>query len=279
MANLIIGYDDNLVIPSGDHFSVGTLENHGSATGAGTLGLDWTEPITGDSAAVECPVVEENIPAWSAVPFVGTDFIRIEYSEIGASVYSASLDGGSPVLHPPGHTEFLFSGLDPQSDYVVTLAATNSRDNSITREFYITLFASPNMYRVITQTFEQADRNREQNCAFLARITDVLTDAPLSPADVDSITLNAFRLVKNVKGRGRVPVSGFTDIPVDSSAVCSAFVQNSFWTRDNYGYNFFHAPEQVIKYLLPVPGSYQIEYEIRLTEGNPIKICYEMLVY
>lgn len=278
MANFVIGTGDYIVMPKGDHFSVGSLENHGSASGEGTIGLNWASPIEGNAESVTCPIVEENIPDWSVTPFMGEDYIWIEYTENGARLYSASMDGNSALINLPGESVFLFEGLERKSAHRFNLAATNSREHSILREYNITLFAAPTMYRVITQTFEQADRNREQNSAFLARITDVITGAPLVTSDVESIRLNGFRLIKNVSGIGRVVVNGFEDISVDASAVYSAFVRNDFWTRDSGGYNFFHAPDQVAQYLLPVPGSYQVEYEIRLKEGNPISICYDVFV-
>ena len=279
MANLKIGENDRLKLGTGDHFSVGSLDNEGEVSGEGTLGLDWNEPIEGDAASVTCPVIEENEPELEAKPIVSVRSVKITVKDVGAESYTAALNDGEPEEVPKDTLQKKFTGLAPRSSHLIHLTATNSRDASIYSTLNVTLAKMPMLYKVIQEIFVQKTNTRGQNCAFMARIVDAVTGEPLPPETVESITLNGYRLIKNTDGKGREPVEGFTGIPVELDSLYPDLIEEVIWTRDSGGFNFFHVPDQIAEYLLPVAGAYQVEYEIRLRNENPVKLCYEIFVY
>lgn len=279
MANLKIGENDRLKLGTGDHFSVGSLDNEGEVSGEGTLGLDWSKPIEGDTESVTCPVIEENEPELEAKPTVSVRSVKVTVKDVGAESYTAALDDGEPEEVPKDTLQKKFTGLAPRSSHSIHLAATNSRDASIYSTLNVTLAKMPTLYKVVQEIFVQKANTRGQNCAFMARIVDAVTGEPLPPETVESITLSAYRLVKNTDGKGREPVEGFTDIPVELDSLYPDLIEEVIWTRDSGGFNFFHVPDQIAEYLLPVAGAYQVEYEIRLRNENPVKLCYEIFVY
>ena len=279
MANLKIGENDRLKLGTGDHFSVGSLDNEGEVSGEGTLGLDWSEPIEGDAESVTCPVIEENVPELEAKPTVSVRSVKITVKDVGAESYTAALDDGEPEELPKETLQKKFAGLAPRSSHSIHLAATNSRDASIHNTVNVTLAKIPLLYKVVQEIFVQKANTRGQNCAFMARIVDAVTGEPLPPETVESITLSGYRLIKNTGGKGREPVEGFTGIPVELDSLYPDLNVEAFWTRDRGGFNFLHVPDQIAEYLLPVAGAYQVEYELRLRNENPVKLCYEVFVY
>ncbi len=279
MANLKIGENDRLKLGTGDHFSVGSLDNEGEVSGEGTLGLDWSEPIEGDAESVTCPVIEENEPELEAKPTVSVRSVKVTVKDVGAESYTVALDDGEPEELPKDTLQKKFTGLAPRSSHSIHLAATNSRDASIYSTLNVTLAKMPTLYKVVQEIFVQKANTRSQNCAFMARIVDAVTGEPLPPETVESITLNGYRLIKNTDGKGREPVEGFTGIPVELDSLYPDLIEEVIWTRDSGGFNFFHVPDQIVEYLLPVAGAYQVEYEIRLRNENPVKLCYEIFVY
>lgn len=275
MVNFFLAEGAELEMAEGDHWSMGSLENLGEAYGDGTIGLDWASPIEGEPDDVICPIVEENIPALGAKTYQTSRSVRVVFSDIGAETYAVTFDE-EEAEDVTATLERKYPALEPNSEHTIFVEATNSRNNTLSDTFFITLVSLPIMYRVIKGTFLQKDKARGQICAFMARITDVVTDEPLSPSLVDSISYTAYRLIKNTNGTGREFVEGFSDVPVPNNAVLSGLMEEKYWTRDDGGFNFFHIPDQIEKYLLPDSGAYQIEYEIRLKSANPIFICYDL---
>ena len=112
----------------------------------------------------------------------------------------------------------------------------------------------------------------------MARILDLVNGVWLTADQLESITMNIYRLVRNVSGIGREAVEGMTDIPVGLDAVSDEIQRNGYWTRDDGGYNFFHVPNQRERYMFPEAGAYQVEYEMIFKTGTPLKLVYELYV-
>lgn len=279
MANLKIGENDRLNIGPGDHFSVGSLNNEGQVDGDGTLGLDWEEPIQGTPEEVTCPVVEENVPEIGVTEELTSRSLKIRCDDIGAETYYAALDGKPKEALPADRTR-QYTNLEPRSTHYVNVSAENSRGSVISAFYTYTLPAlSATLYRVVQDIYAQQEHGtRGQNCAFMARILDTVNNVYLTADQLESVTMNIYRLVRNVSGIGRESVEGMTDIPVSLDAVYDEIQQNGFWTRDNGGYNFFHVPNQREHYMFPVAGAYQVEYEMIFKTGNPLKMVYELYV-
>ena len=279
MANLKIGENDRLNIGPGDHFSVGSLDNEGQVDGEGTLGLDWSEPIQGTAEDVTCPVIEENVPEVGVTGELTARSLKISCDDIGAETYYAALDGRPKEVLPADRTR-LYGNLEPHSTHYVNVSAENSRGSVISAFYTYTLPSlSATLYRVVQDIYAQQEHGtRGQNCAFMARILDTVNGVWLTADQLESITMNIYRLVRNVRGIGRKAVEGMTGVPVGLDAVSDEIQQNGFWTRDSGGYNFFHVPNQRERYMFPEAGAYQVEYEMIFKTGNPLKLVYELYV-
>lgn len=276
MARLYISPDSKLEMAEGDHLSCGSLHNEGEVSGEGSLGLDWTEPIEGDSEGVTCPIVEENTPSLEVSGKTTATTIEVSCEDIGAETYYSALDG-KPKEEMPENLVKEYTGLEPYSRHYVHITAENSRGSLITGFYTFTTGSGAAIYKVVQDVFTQQGAGLHgQNCAFMARILNYENLVPIRASQIESITMNVYRLIRNVDGVAREEIKGMVGVSVGTGAIYDEIRQSPLWTRDSGGYNFFHVPNQRGGYLFPEPGAYQVEYEIIFVTENPIKLVYEL---
>lgn len=275
---LSVSENDILTIAETDYFSVGTLLNTGEIGGLGTIGLDWSEPIQGDSDGVTVSIAEENIPDLLAEITASTRSITVFCFDIGAETYYSTLDE-EPETELSDERTVVYRGLEPSSVHSVELRAVNSRSDEITRSFEITLDAVFGVYDVSQEVYTQPEQTHRSNAVFLARLVDKDSGLPLTASDVQSIRLRAWKFKRNTNGISRESVDGFENIDVPVDAVLMEMESSDYWTIDSGKVNFIHIPDQRNYPLFPTPGSYLLEYEILLKDGNPINLHYEIYVY
>ena len=278
---LEVSESDALTISASDIWNIGTLCNNGNIEGEGVIGLNWSDAIEGSAAESVLVTIEEiNIPSLDVIVTPFQTSIRVKVNDIGADIYETGIDGGTSKILDEDNLEYRFRELSPGIEYNVWVVASNSRGNAIEANFdAIALDSETAFYKIVSQVFNQPMPTRGQNCVFLARITDIESGEPIDTGLIRSIYVSAYRLIKNTVGIGRVTIEHFENVEVDPDAVSDSLKNGNAWTRDSIGYNFFHSPIQIEQYLFADPGSYQVEYEIRLNEGNPIKLCYDVYVY
>lgn len=278
---LTIAEGDSLTIESGDHFSVGGGASvSGSIDGEGTLGLNWTG-FTSDETQenISAQIVEENIPSLAIETEVSSRTLIVSVEDIGAESYLISVDDEPPVDVPLDTLDVKINGLEPSTTYTLRLNAENSRGDIITDTWQITLGAFFTVYETAQDSYAQPNQTHGENAVFMARLIDKETGIPLSPNDVESITFNAWKYRRNETGASKDSVPGFSDIEVPTDTVLAALENSDFWTVDEGKINFIHVPDQRGNRLFPTPGEYLVEYEIRLKNGNPINLHYELVVY
>lgn len=278
---LTIAEGDSLTIESGDHFSVGGGASvSGSIDGDGTLGLNWTG-FTSDETQenISAQIVEENIPSLAIETEVSSRTLIVSVEDIGAESYYVSLDDETPVEVPLDTLVVRFNGLEPSSVHTLRLNADNSRGDILTDTWQITLGAFFTVYEATQDSYAQPNQTHGENAVFMARLIDKETGTPLGPNDVESITLRAWKYRRNETGASKDSVPGFSDIEVPTDTVLAGLSASDFWTVDEGKINFIHVPDQRQERLFPTPGAYLVEYEIRLANGNPIFLHYDILVY
>lgn len=278
---LTIAEGDSLTIAGGDHFSVGGGASvSGSIDGDGTLGLNWTGFTSEETQEnISAQIVEENIPSLVIQEDVSSRTLIVSVKDIGAESYTISLDDETPVDVPLDTLEVKFNGLEPSTTHSVRLTATNSRGNVLSDTWQITLGAFFTVYEVTQDAYAQPNQTHGENAVFMARLIDKETGTPLGPNDVESITLRAWKYRRDTNGDSRDDVQGFTNVDVPTDTVLAGLEDSDFWTVDAGKINFINVPDQRQNRLFPTPGAYLIEYEIRLTNGNPINLHYEIVVY
>lgn len=278
---LHIAEGDSLVIQDGDHFSVGGGASvPGSISGEGTLGLNWNGYTSAESLAnILCEILEENIPTLTLDAEVSSRTLVISTADIGAESYYASLDGGEPQEIPPDNLEIRFGGLEPASSHTVELTAVNSRGNTLSDEWEVTLGSFYTVYEVNQDLYAQPNQTHGANAVFMARIVDKETGVYLTDNDVETITLNAWKYRRNETGVAKESVQGFIDVDVPIDSVQAAPTHTDFWNLDEGKVNFIHVPDQRGEWLFPTPGAYLIEYSMTLKNGNPVNLHYEFNVF
>lgn len=278
---LTIAEGDSLTIASGDHISVGGGASvSGTIDGDGTLGLNWTGFTSEETQEnISAQIVEENIPSLVIQEEVSSRTLIVSVEDIGAESYTISLDDETPVDVPLDTLEVKFNGLEPSSVHSVRLTATNSRGESITDTWSITMDVAFTVYDVDQSYYAQPNKTYRQNAVFMARLINKENNSVLTEPEVESITLRVWKYKKNIFGDGLKAVHGHIETPIPTDAVLMELEQSPLWTVDNGGINFLHVPNQTEQPIFPEPGSYLVEYEIRLKKGNPINLHYDVYVY
>lgn len=271
---------DSLTIAEGDKFSAGAVIVGGSIAGDGLLGLDWSIPTSAESLEnISAQIEEQNIPTLAINEEVMTRSVVVSAVDVGAESYTITFDDGEPETLSPPDFEIRYTGLEPSSEHTVQLTATNSRGDTLTAEWDITLGAFISVYEVEQALYAQPNQTHGANSVFMARIKDKETGVPLKEEDVASITLNAWKYRRDTNGDSRDEVPGFIGVPVPVDSVLPSVSPSDFWDLDNIGINFLHVPDQRENLLFPTPGAYLVEYVLALKAGNPINLHYEFHVY
>lgn len=276
---LRIGSGESLEIEEDESLlGIEKLENDGRVFGAGTIGLDWREPITGSAPFVTCAVTEENPPRLEPEAAAELTAVRVVCRTVGAVRYELEWNG-SRFEMTPGDAETVRGHVpisDSAVDYRITIRAVNSRGNAVCFEISISVYAGSARYTVTKNLFPLQAFSPLRQITFAARIAEKGTGALLSPDSVARVTWTRFREIKNVSGTGRVKIgNGEEEIsPVPLAGVLSLTPE---WRRDRIGGNFYYTPSETAGEFLGEKGVFDVVFTVRLANGADIRFGWSIL--
>ncbi len=110
-----------------------------------------------------------------------------------------------------------------------------------------------------------------------ARVEKSETSEPLTSAEVDSISYTCYKRSVVWGKESRSPVEGHENVSVPVNTVFDELVTNDAqWTKDQTGYNWKFEPDTTTNPIFPTPGKYTILVTIKMNEGNPAPIYFEI---
>lgn len=110
-----------------------------------------------------------------------------------------------------------------------------------------------------------------------ARIEKSETSEPLTASEVASISYTCYKKSVVWGKESRTAVEGHENVSVPVNTVFDSLVTNdALWTKDQTGYNWKYEPDTTAKPIFPTPGKYTILVTIRMNEGNPAPIYFEV---
>ena len=215
---------------------------------------------------------------WSAenpdVPVVvevrnGDDWDVVELHARGPAFSVASGPSGEAEFRAFDGDKFLTTSI-----YVPAFHAWLTYDNLFTSAIVV------KSYKVVTEFILMSIYfNANEAPVFLARIEDSATSTPVAPEQVESIGLTAYALRLSRGVKKRVPLDGWVDVEVPTTAIQSELIASDpRWKQDSIGYNFLFEPDLRGKQLFAQAGEYVVVISVKFKDGNPAPLVFEVAV-
>lgn len=200
-------------------------------------------------------------------------FVDAEWKVVGVA------SGGEIVANIAGSGDATFRIFDGDkflttSIYVPALHAWLTYDNLFTSAVVV------KSYKVVTEFILMSVYfNANEAPIFLARIEDSATSIPVAPEQVESIGLTAYALRLSRGVKKRVPLDGWVDVEVPTTAIQAELVATDpRWKQDSIGYNFLFEPDLREKQLFSQAGEYAVVISVKFKDGNPAPLVFEVAV-
>jgi hypothetical protein len=199
----------------------------------------------------------------------GDDWDVVELHARGPAFSVASGPSGEAEFRAFDGDKFLTTSI-----YVPAFHAWLTYDNLFTSTIVV------KSYKVVTEFILMSIYfNANEAPVFLARIEDSATSTPVAPEQVESIGLTAYALRLSRGVKKRVPLDGWVDVEVPTTAIQSELIASDpRWKQDSIGYNFLFEPDLREKQLFAQAGEYVVVISVKFKDGNPAPLVFEVAV-
>jgi hypothetical protein len=199
----------------------------------------------------------------------GDDWDVVELHARGPAFSVASGPSGEAEFRAFDGDKFLTTSI-----YVPAFHAWLTYDNLFTSAIVV------KSYKVVTEFILMSIYfNANEAPVFLARIEDSATSIPVAPEQIESIGLTAYALRLSRGVKKRVPLDGWVDVEVPTTAIQSELIASDpRWKQDSIGYNFLFEPDLRGKQLFAQAGEYVVVISVKFKDGNPAPLVFEVAV-